>query len=593
MTSEPHLSPSLVVVRPTRQWLPAPQFPRIAQRLLETRRLCGLQLGMLGLFLQTGAAFAAGGDEVAVVFNSRMPESRITAEHYAEKRGVPPTQVFGLEMSVSEAVTRDEFRDEIQGPVLRELDRRNLFSFTSDIVPATSTKPGEVRKRVDGATIRYLVLCYGVPARILRDSKLKEEGQDKVRSELQRNEAAVDNELALLPRLDQKYPLFGPLRNAAYGTTNAQSLHPTNGILMVARLDGPTQTIAEALVDKALLAERDGLWGRAYIDARGITNGGYRLGDDWMRSAAEICRRTGFETVLDNRSETFAAGFPLSHVAIYAGWYDGHVSGPFLQPQVEFMPGAFAYHLHSFSAHKLRNPHQNWVGPLLARGATVSLGSVDEPYLEGTPDIAMLLARWIGMGFTFGEAAYAAIGSLSWQTTVVGDPLYRPFRRSPTEQHADLVARQNPLVEWSVLRWANIHLAQGEPPAKWIELIGAEATSIRSPVLQEKLAELCQMAGRFPEAVDHYEAALKLNPSAQQQMRIRLTLPRLLANCRREKEAIQMLETFLTDNPAYADRPGVFQKLLSIAIDAADTNLVERCRREIAKLAAKPANGKQ
>jgi hypothetical protein len=32
-----------------------------------------------------------------------------------------------------------------------------------------------------------------------------------------------------------------------------------------------------------------------------------------------------------------------------------------------------------------------------------------------------------GNGYTFGEAAWAAQPVLSWQTTVIGDPLYRPF----------------------------------------------------------------------------------------------------------------------------------------------------------------------
>ncbi len=53
----------------------------------------------------------------------------------------------------------------------------------------------------------------------------------------------------------------------------------------------------------------------------------------------------------------------MSHIAIYAGWYDGDVSGPFAAPKVEFMPGAFAYHLHSFSADTLRSTTQQLVRP--------------------------------------------------------------------------------------------------------------------------------------------------------------------------------------------------------------------------------------
>ena len=46
--------------------------------------------------------------------------------------------------------------------------------------------------------------------------------------------------------------LTGPLPNWVYGTTNAALLNPTNGILLVARLDGPTPQIASDLVDKAI-----------------------------------------------------------------------------------------------------------------------------------------------------------------------------------------------------------------------------------------------------------------------------------------------------------------------------------------------------
>ena len=91
-----------------------------------------------------------------------------------------------------------------------------------------------------------------------------------MRPEWRRNEAAVDSELAWLPLVKMNVPLSGPLPNWVYGATNPALLHPTNGILLVARLDGPSVEIARGLVDKALAAERDGLWGRAYFDARGL-----------------------------------------------------------------------------------------------------------------------------------------------------------------------------------------------------------------------------------------------------------------------------------------------------------------------------------
>ena len=93
----------------------------------------------------------------------------------------------------------------------------------------------------------------------------------------------MDSELAWLPLIKMNVTLAGPLPNWVYGVTNTALLNPTNGILLVARLDGPSADIARGLVDKALAAERDGLWGRAYFDARGLPKTRhYYLGDEWI-----------------------------------------------------------------------------------------------------------------------------------------------------------------------------------------------------------------------------------------------------------------------------------------------------------------------
>ena len=136
------------------------------------------------------------------------------------------------------------------------------------------------------------------------------------------------------------------------------------------------------------------------------------------------------------------------------------------------MPGAFAYHLHSFSAHTLRSTNQHRCGPLLAAGATATMGCIDEPYLTGTPDMAVFFSRWLS-GFTYGEAACVAQHGVSWQTTVVGDPLYRPFAADPRAQNEQLVARHSPWVEWSDLRLVDINLAAGAAPGQIHPLPGS------------------------------------------------------------------------------------------------------------------------
>ena len=91
-----------------------------------------------------------------------------------------------------------------------------------------------------------------------------------------------------------------------------------------------------------------------------------------------------------------------------------------------FTPGAVAVHIHSFSAASLRNPAAHWAAPLLVRGAAATMGNVYEPYLDLTPHLDIFNDRLLG-GFTFAESAYMSLKVLSWMTTIVGDPLYRPF----------------------------------------------------------------------------------------------------------------------------------------------------------------------
>ena len=531
---------------------------------------------------------ANDGGEVVVVFNKRVPESLEIANYYARERLVPQSQLFGVDMSPSEEVTRAEFRDSLQKPLARFLVENKLWRIGSHVVPGTNGAQGVVEWRVTDSKIRYAVLCHGIPLKIAGDPTLKEDGSDKLRPEMRRDESAVDSELMLLPLSENKPPLSGPLRNPAYGTTNVASLHPTNGVLLVARLDGPTPAIAHRLVDLAKQAERDGLWGRAYFDSRSITDPGYKIGDDWINGAAEMSRRLGLEAVLDTNATTFPPAFPLSQVAYYLGWYDGNVSGPFAAPQVEFMPGAFAYHLHSFSAATLRSTNRNWAGPLLARGAAATMGAVNEPYLTGTPDLGVFTARLIFQGFTFGEAACASQSVASWQITVIGDPLYRPFGKNPDFLHAELTKRNSKLIEWSWLRLANLNLANGRPLADWVNNLELLDLTKTSAVLTEKLGDLYQAQGKPSSAVHACRQALKLDPSPMQRLRLLLTIAERLTSLDQHAEALEALQEVLKAQPNYPDKLGLCRKMLLSAQLAKNEPEIQKLEAEIKRLSPPP-----
>jgi uncharacterized protein (TIGR03790 family) len=529
---------------------------------------------LIFLLLATAPLFVrAGGDEVVVIYNNRMPGSKLVADHYAQMRQVPEAQVYGFDLPITEEMTRAEFGDALQFPLASRLVVDKLWRFGSVTNAATNGQPKRVENRVVESKIRYAVLCYGVPLKIASDPNLREPGRENARPELLRNEAAVDSELAWLPLVKMNIPLSGPLPNWVYGATNLALLHPTNGILLVARLDGPSVEIARGLVDKALAAERAGLWGRTYFDARGLdkTNS-YYVGDEWILNAGEICRELGFETTVDKNPGTFPADFPMSQIAIYCGWYDENVSGPFALPKVEFMPGAFAYHLHSSSAATLRSTNQFWVGPLLAKGATCTMGCVYEPYLSATPNVAVFLARLIAGGFTFGEAAWAAQPVLSWQTTVVGDPLYRPFARGPAELHAEFARTHNPLIEWSYLRIVDLGLVHGAPVAQFAAFLETIPATTNCAVLTEKLAELYEMQGKPSSAIETYQLALTRNPSPEQRIHVRLILGEKLLTQNREADALENYKQLLKESPDYPGKPSVEAKLAALEQKLAGTN---------------------
>ncbi|HTX22770.1 MAG TPA: TIGR03790 family protein [Candidatus Aquilonibacter sp.] len=520
----------------------------------------------------------AGGNEVVVVYNKNMPGSKGVAEHYAEMRAVPQTQIFGFDLTTNEVMSRAEFHDSLQMPLLDKLVADKLWIFGDVTNAPTNGEPARVVSRVVASKIRYAVLCYGVPLKIAPDPDVHEAVAEKMQPELRRNEAAVDSELAWLPLAKMEFPLTGPFPNWLYCTTNVAQLDPTNGILLVARLDGPTAEIANGLVDKAMEAERNGLWGHGYFDARGLkpSDTNYFLGDEWIIGAAEISRALGFETTVDDKPETFPVDFPMSSIALYCGWYDGNVSGPFTLPKVEFMPGAFAYHLHSFSAATLRSTTENWCGPLLAKGATCTMGCVYEPYLGGTPNVAVFLARWMAEGLTFGEAAWAAQPFLSWQTTVIGDPLYRPFAKSPQLLHAELLNRPGPLLDWSYLRLVDLALVRGAGMDEVSGLLENLNATTNSAVLTEKLADLYEAEGKPDSAILTWQQALERNPSPEQRIRLRLTLGKDLQAQDRDAEAIDDYKKLIDEAPDYPGKYSIEQKIAALEQMLVSTNSVAK-----------------
>ena len=205
-------------------------------------------------------------------------------------------------------------------------------------------------------------------------------------------------------------------------------------ILMVSRLDAPTAELANGLVDKAIHAERHGLRGTAYLDARGLKpkspNDAYGHYDQSLRDAADlITQQSDYRVVLDNTEKTFSNSGEAPDVALYIGWYRLRA----YEDAFTFNPGAIGYHMASAEALTVHDRgERGWCKNSLEHGITATLGSVGEPYLDAFPEPARFAALLLTGRYSLVEIYYLTSRYVSWQMVLFGDPLYNPMKgRSP------------------------------------------------------------------------------------------------------------------------------------------------------------------
>lgn len=436
---------------------------------------------LLTFFLMLFSAFQTRGaekDHVVVVYNPKLDGSKEIAEYYAAKRGLAQEQLIAIACTPNESVSRAEFVEFIQKPLIEELEDRGWWK----------TKSNGDSWKVTSSRLKYLVLCHGIPLKIEEPPPAPNAPPaPNTRSELSITRAAVDTELALIP--SPQAPTTGFVQNPFFGKNSVDDLKDWNlQIVLVTRLDGPNPDACKRLIDSAIAGEEHGIWGRAIVDARGITTGAYAQGDQWLNNLADFLKIAGWNPTVDRIESTLADPGPFQSCALYAGWYSDSICGPMADPNFRFVPGAIVYHIHSFSAQSLRTFDRHWAGPLVARGVAATMGCVDEPYLQFTPFVDFFFKQ-LFFGRNFAQAAYLSIPVLSWQITVVGDPLYRPFNRDFDRTFAEMSQRKDPDLPWAHLRKAGQMAAAGmiDPAILQLETARKENSNGLYP---ERLAQL-------------------------------------------------------------------------------------------------------
>jgi uncharacterized protein (TIGR03790 family) len=519
---------------------------------------------------------------VVIVYNLGDPDSRPLADYYAQRRGVPTNQICAIHMRVAEKITRQEYNDQIRDPIWRFLTKQGLlYQEPRTIMDSVLGKiPG---LGTVGAKISYIVLMYGVPLRIDPDPNVVEKLPDNTQKEARRNEASVESELATLPSTGVR--ISGPLPNPFFQSASEKFGPPLNqAMLLVGRLDGPDPETVRRMIDDSLAVERYGLHGRAYFDWREIREKGYAEGDDWIRGAYHAFRDAGYECDFDDRPEMFDENYPMTDVAAYAGWYAENVAGPFRRRDFHFKTGAVAYHLHSSSGASVRTRTAYWVGPFLAKGAAATMGNVFEPYLPLTPHIDMFFKRLLD-GAPFLEAGYYSEPALSWQTTFVGDPLYRPFAASLDEQIQRLEADHQPDVEWAYLRKINLLMVRGDS-TNAEELCRGKAENFHSAVLYEKLGDLLHAARRDADAIKAYGKADEKPPDPYRHIRVATKMATAYEAGFQPVRALAVYEGLAAAYPSNHNALGFYQHARDLADAVGDRARVKSFQAKIDELTA-------
>lgn len=242
--------------------------------------------------------------------------------------------------------------------------------------------------------------------------------------------AALDSELALL--WWDYYPRGGHLANPLHYAARAGGTPPT---MMVCRLDAPQADLVKKLIDASVKTETDGLKGMAVLDARGKKPGADPYGsyDQTIRNLSALLKaKTKVQVLLEDTDQLLPANCARD-VALYCGWYSLH----HYVACCKFNPGAVGFHIASSELLSM-NDKEAWVPGLLQDGIAATLGPVAEPYLFAFPAadefFPLLMTGKLSLAEVFWRTELVA----RWRVTMVGDPLYTPYKNAPALRPEDL-----------------------------------------------------------------------------------------------------------------------------------------------------------
>ncbi len=436
------------------------QIIRFAASFL--RSLC---LMVVFLLTAPGALWALEPEQVLVLANRNAARSIGLAKYYMERRGIPEDQLLALWVTDKETCSREDYEKKVLAPVLKYLEKHTekdirclvtMLGVPLRVLPPELTKAEQ--ELVDGLKARQGELREELRTLEDEDVENAEDAEDaeddekishlkkQLRGQLDElkkrinlaekrdHRASLDSEIALARSAPYELSMWIPNPHfLGYGGKAAPGMPAKEDVLMVSRLDGPGPEIVRRIIDDSIEAEKTGLTGTAYFDARWPRPSedkepqkvGYGFYDLSIHKAAELVKKSGRMPGVVNDDESLFQEGECPEAALYCGWYRlaRYVDA------FEWRPGSVGFHIASQECQTLRPGNSRvWCKRMLEEGVAATIGPVGEPYVQAFPIPEIFFGLLLEGRWTLAECYALSVPFWSWQMVLVGDPLYRPFQ---------------------------------------------------------------------------------------------------------------------------------------------------------------------
>jgi len=337
--------------------------------------------------------------KVLLVVNMASPDSITIGNYYQAKRGIPKENVAHVNVSTTDNVSLDEYKNGIAEVVRKAI-------------------------KACPTPIDYIVLTKGVPIRLNNEFG---QSVDACLGALNLKVESIDGGKVIR---GEPFGLEKSL-NPYYGKNEPFSSTKFGGMYLVTRLDGYTVDDAKRLVDNSLAAKP--VKGLFFMDAADNAKaGGFAALQKTFYTARDWLKDHGFDSRIDETREFVA---PDEKLMGYISWGSNDKAfNPAAYKRIKFLPGSIAETYVSTSARTFApvTSGQSVITDLIANGVTGVKGYVSEPFTFALCRADILFGNYVS-GRNLAESFYSASMVAKWKDVVIGDPLCCPYAKKGIE----------------------------------------------------------------------------------------------------------------------------------------------------------------